>query len=94
MSKMIKVKCLWDGQMAFIKNNHGQMTARQMAEKLQVEHHKVTLFCQANSYQPVPDGNRKSRKDCFHTITAAQKLRKSRKKYQGPLKKAALNERG
>jgi hypothetical protein len=51
---MIPVKCLTARQMAYIEKNYEKMSARQMADKLQVESYKVTLFCNVNAYEPLP----------------------------------------
>lgn len=62
---MIKVKCLTDRQMEYIKHHHTQKTAKQMADALKVEMHKVALFCQVNAIEPVP-GRKPKRFDAFN----------------------------
>jgi len=48
---MIPIKCLTDTQMKVILAKHEGMTAQQLADELQIEKHKVTLFCQANAIE-------------------------------------------
>lgn len=50
---MVPVKCLSDSQMRYIFKNYSKQTSKEMAEVLQIDRIKVTLFCQANSIEPV-----------------------------------------
>lgn len=62
---MKTVKCLEMWQMEYIMANYTKMKAKDMAEQLGVEKHKVTLFCQANGIEPVPARKHPKRFDTF-----------------------------
>jgi hypothetical protein len=49
---MVTVKCLEQWQMNYILKHHEEKTAKDMADNLKVEKHKVTLFCQSNGIEP------------------------------------------
>lgn len=51
---MKTVKCLTSDQMAYIKKNHKKLTAREIANNLQIESYKVTMFCSVNDYALKP----------------------------------------
>lgn len=40
--------------MAYIKKNHKKFSAREIANKLQIESFKVTMFCSVNDYELKP----------------------------------------
>lgn len=84
---MKTVKCLSQQHMNYIQANYEMMTAQKMAENLQVEHYKVTLFCQANRYEPFQDRITilRKNKDSFHVIPAAKKQKMSTAKYNKPI---------
>lgn len=64
---MTEVKCLNKDQMLFILANRENMTAKEMAGEMRVEHHKVTLFCQSNGIEPKQDNKRsKKQNDSYH----------------------------
>lgn len=86
---MIPVKCLNQSQMKYIMSHFKDMTAKEMADVIQVDEIKISLFCQVNDISPVPrKGNRKPI-DTFHAIPHEKKLRMKREGYNGPQKKTA-----
>jgi hypothetical protein len=80
---MKTLKCLSEGQMKYILDNHKEKTARQMTDALQIEHHKVTLFCQANGYEPFQDRITilRKNKDSFHNIPPSKRQKMKTERY-------------
>lgn len=82
---MKTLKCLSEGQMKYILDNHKEKTARQMAEALRIEHHKVTLFCQANGIESKPEPKQNIRHYSYYAISPEKKQKMKTEKYNKPI---------